>query len=118
MAAVSTENGEANFVRVHNNLTGNHLEGFKDSYGPRSTVIVPTVDEKGAVTLWATIYEFDGHDFVLVAEPQLVAPGEGRAEVELSGASGNRFAFTLASSTLPTKMLSIGRLVSSYRVCR
>lgn len=50
MAAVHTENGEANFVRVHNNLTGNHLEGFKDSYGPRSSVIVPTVDCR---PLWA-----------------------------------------------------------------
>jgi hypothetical protein len=44
MAAVYTQAGEANFVRVLNNLTGNHLESFKDSYGPRETVIVPTVD--------------------------------------------------------------------------
>jgi FkbM family methyltransferase len=44
MAAVHTATGEANFVRVLNNLTGNHLEGFKDSYGPRETVIVPTLD--------------------------------------------------------------------------
>jgi FkbM family methyltransferase len=44
MAAVHTENGEARFVRVLNNLTGNHLEGYKDSYGPRESVIVPTVD--------------------------------------------------------------------------
>lgn len=50
MAAVSTMNGEANFVRVLNNLTGNHLEGYKDSYGPRETVIVPTVDCR---PLWA-----------------------------------------------------------------
>jgi FkbM family methyltransferase len=50
MAAVHTQNGEANFVRVHNNLTGNHLEGYKASYGPRSTVIVPTVDCR---PLWA-----------------------------------------------------------------
>jgi FkbM family methyltransferase len=44
MAAVHTEDGEANFVRVLNNLTGNHLDGYKDSFGPRETVIVPTVD--------------------------------------------------------------------------
>jgi FkbM family methyltransferase len=44
MAAVHLEDGEANFVRVLNNLTGNHLEGYKDSYGPRATLIVPTVD--------------------------------------------------------------------------
>ena len=44
MAAVHTENGNMNFVRVLNNLTGNHLEGFKDSYGPTESVIVPVVD--------------------------------------------------------------------------
>lgn len=44
MAAVHLENAEANFVRVLNNTTGSHLEGYKNSYGPRETVIVPTVD--------------------------------------------------------------------------
>ncbi len=44
MAAVHTADGTGRFVRVHNNLTGNHLEGFKNSYGPRDTVLVPTVD--------------------------------------------------------------------------
>jgi FkbM family methyltransferase len=44
MAAVHTKDGEARFVRVLNNLTGSHLEGFKDSYGPKETLIVPTVD--------------------------------------------------------------------------
>lgn len=53
MSAISTQNGNANFVRVFNNLTGNHLDGFKDSYGPRETVIVPTVDVR---ELW---HKFD-----------------------------------------------------------
>ncbi len=44
MAAVSTSDGTARFVRLHNNLTGNHLEGYKNSYGPKDTVLVPTVD--------------------------------------------------------------------------
>ena len=44
MAAVHTETGEANFIRVLNNLTGNHLEGYKDSYGPTEKTIVPIVD--------------------------------------------------------------------------
>lgn len=48
-AAVHTEDGKANFVRVHNNLTGSHLEGYKDSYGPRNTIEVITIDCK---TLW------------------------------------------------------------------
>ena len=43
-AAVHTALGTAKFVRVLNNLTGNHLDGYKDSYGPRSTIEVSTVD--------------------------------------------------------------------------
>lgn len=45
-AAVSTENGNASFVRVLNNLTGNHLEGFKNSYGPTEKTVVKVVDCK------------------------------------------------------------------------
>jgi len=44
LAAVHTAEGEADFVRVLDNLTGNHLAGFKYSYGPRETVRVRTVD--------------------------------------------------------------------------
>jgi FkbM family methyltransferase len=43
-AAVHTSDGIMNFIRVHNNLTGSHLEGYKDSYGPRNTIQVKTVD--------------------------------------------------------------------------
>lgn len=50
-AVHSTFGGMMNFVRVHNNLTGNHLEGFKDSYGPRTTIRVRTVNSS---TLWDT----------------------------------------------------------------
>ena len=49
-AAVHTQDGNASFVRVLNNLTGNHLEGFKDSYGPKETIPVATVDCR---PLWA-----------------------------------------------------------------
>ena len=49
-AAVHTYTGQANFVVVHNNTTGNHIEGFKDSYGPRETISVPVIDCR---TLWA-----------------------------------------------------------------
>lgn len=58
IAAVANENGEANFIRVHNNLTGNHLEGFKDSYGPRSKVLVATVDCK-PLWRWADFAKID-----------------------------------------------------------
>lgn len=47
--AVHTSAGTANFTRVLNNLTGSHLEGFKNSYGPRETIKVQTVDCR---TLW------------------------------------------------------------------
>jgi len=48
-AAVHTSKGMAKFIRVMNNLTGNHLEGYKDSYGPKQEVLVQTVDCRG---LW------------------------------------------------------------------
>lgn len=48
-AVHSTYGGQMDFVRVHNNLTGSHLAGFKDSYGPRTTIKVSTVN---CTTLW------------------------------------------------------------------
>jgi len=69
--------------------------------GLLKAVFVSTLDEKGVVTLWAAMYEFDGRDFALVAEPQLVTPGAGTAEVELDAASGNRFAFSITRLPLP-----------------
>lgn len=42
--AVHTADGEAEFTVVHNNLTGSHLTGFKNSYGPRSTTTVTVTD--------------------------------------------------------------------------
>lgn len=47
--AVHTSAGTVDFVRVLNNLTGSHIDGFKNSYGPRETIKVETVDCK---TLW------------------------------------------------------------------
>jgi len=69
--------------------------------GLLKAVFVPTLGENGAVTLWAAMYEFNGRDFALVAEPQLVTPGAGTAEVELAAASGNRFAFSVTQLPLP-----------------
>jgi hypothetical protein len=71
--------------------------------GLLKAVFVPTLDEKGAVTVWAAVYEFDGRDFALAAEPQLVTPGTGTSEVELAAASGNRFAFSITQLPLPTQ---------------
>jgi hypothetical protein len=47
------------------------------------------------------MYEFDGHDFALVAQPQVVTPAGGTAEVDLDAASGNRFAFSITQLPLP-----------------
>lgn len=41
-AAVSTKDGEAQFVRVLGNTTGSHLAGSKDSYGEKEHFSVPT----------------------------------------------------------------------------
>jgi FkbM family methyltransferase len=66
-AAVSDRDGEAQFVRVLQNLTGSHLEGFKDSYGPRETVKVPVVDCRPLFD-WADLAKLDveGHEGVLL----------------------------------------------------
>lgn len=42
--AVHTFDGAAPFVRVLDNLTGNHLKGYKNSYGPVEDVTVPVID--------------------------------------------------------------------------
>jgi hypothetical protein len=60
-------------------------------------VIVPTLDEHGAVLLWTAMYEFDGADYRLVATPQFASPASGTARVELASASGNRFGLSITS---------------------
>ena len=69
--------------------------------GQLKAVFVPTLDEKGAVTVWAAMYEYNGRDFSLAAEPRLVTPGAGTAAVELAAPSGNRFAFSITQLPLP-----------------
>ncbi|HEX6997408.1 MAG TPA: hypothetical protein VF322_04635 [Gammaproteobacteria bacterium] len=56
-------------------------------------VIVPTLDETGAVTFWAALYEFRGGDYRLVSEPQLASADQGTAAIRLSSDSGNDFDF-------------------------
>lgn len=72
MAAVANENGEASFIRVLNNLTGNHLEGYKDSYGPREKLIVPTVDCK-PLWAWADFVKVDceGNEAAILCDTTL-----------------------------------------------
>jgi FkbM family methyltransferase len=65
--AVSDFNGEVEFVRVLNNLTGSHIEGFKESYGPRETVKVKCVDCRPLFD-WADLAKIDveGHESKLL----------------------------------------------------
>ena len=60
-------------------------------------VVVPTLGDDGRVLLWTAVYEFDGADYVLLGEPQLMSPGGGTATLEMASTSGSRFGFTLAS---------------------
>lgn len=62
-AAVSTSDGEAQFVRVLGNTTGSHLAGSKDSYGEKETFTVPTVSI-GPLLDWADFAKIDaeGHE--------------------------------------------------------
>lgn len=59
-------------------------------------VIVPTLDD-GRVLLWTAVYEFDGSDYVLLAEPQFASPASGTARLELLSSAGTSFGFSLAS---------------------
>lgn len=67
-AAVSDCNGSTGFVRVLGNTTGSHLEGAKNSYGPRDYFGVQVV---GCLPLfeWADFVKIDceGHEAVLIA---------------------------------------------------
>ncbi len=71
--------------------------------GGWKAVFVPTLDKAGAVTLWTALYEFDGQDFALIGQPQLVSPGAGTASVKMAAASGNRFAFSITQLPLPAR---------------
>jgi FkbM family methyltransferase len=62
-AAVSTAEGEAQFVRVLGNTTGSHLAGSKDSYGEKETFTVLT-RAVGPLFDWADFAKIDaeGHE--------------------------------------------------------
>ncbi len=62
-AAVSTHDGEAQFVRVLGNTTGSHLAGSKDSYGEREYFTVPTRATQPLFD-WADLAKIDaeGHE--------------------------------------------------------
>lgn len=67
-AAVSDCDGTATFVRVLDNLTGSHLAGAKDSYGPRESIDVITVDCR-PLFAWADFVKMDceGHEAAIIS---------------------------------------------------
>jgi FkbM family methyltransferase len=73
--AVSTTDGEAQFVRVLGNTTGSHLAGSKDSYGEKEFFTVPI---RAVLPLfeWADFAKIDaeGHEkeLLLATTPQLM----------------------------------------------
>lgn len=66
-AAVHTADGYPTFVRVLDNLTGNHLEGCKDSYGPIERVTVKCLDCR-PIFDWADFAKIDceGNEVALI----------------------------------------------------
>jgi FkbM family methyltransferase len=62
-AAVSTRDGEAQFIRVLGNTTGSHLAGSKDSYGEKEYFTVPTCAVE-PLFAWADFAKIDaeGHE--------------------------------------------------------
>jgi len=74
--AVSTKNGEAEFVRVLGNTTGSHLAGFKNSYGDTERFTVPV---RSVLPLyeWADFAKIDaeGHEkeLLLITTPEIMS---------------------------------------------
>lgn len=66
-AAVSLNDGEAQFVRVLGNTTGSHLAGAKDSYGEKEHFSVKTMAIQPLLA-WADLAKIDaeGHEKVLL----------------------------------------------------
>jgi hypothetical protein len=56
-------------------------------------VIVPTISDGGGVLLWAAMYESDGHDFRLLAEPQLTPLRDGKTSIAVDSPAGDEFGF-------------------------
>lgn len=67
-AAVSDRDGTARFVRVLDNTTGNHIEGFKTPYGLTETIEVRTLDA-GPLFQRADFAKIDaeGHEAVILS---------------------------------------------------
>jgi hypothetical protein len=66
-------------------------------------VIVPSWDERRGVLLWTAMYEFDGRDFRLAAQPIMTAPGSGTARIDVAAPSGDTFSFSITPQVAPAE---------------
>ena len=83
-AAISTADGEAQFVRVLGNTTGSHLAGAKDSYGEKEYFSVTTIAIRPLLE-WADLAKIDveGHEkaLLLAATKEIMATTDIMVEV-------------------------------------
>lgn len=72
-AAVSTQDGEAQFVRVLGNTTANHIYGSRSFYGPMEIITVKTVDCRPLFD-WADFAKIDceGHEAEILLHLQKI----------------------------------------------
>jgi FkbM family methyltransferase len=93
-AAVSTTDGEAQFVRVLGNTTGSHLAGSKDSYGEKETFTVLT-RAIGPLFEWADLAKIDaeGHEKDLLLSTSAAALQKLDIMVEIGNPSNARAVF-------------------------
>ena len=93
-AAVSTADGEAQFVRVLGNTTGSHLAGSKDSYGEKETFTVPT-RAIGPLFEWADLAKIDaeGHEKELLLSTSAAALQKLDIMVEIGNPANARAVF-------------------------
>lgn len=66
-AAVSDRDGDARFTRVVNNLTGSHLTGDKEPYGPTDEFTVSVLDARKVLKgVYFAKIDCEGHEAVIL----------------------------------------------------
>jgi FkbM family methyltransferase len=111
-AAVSTSDGEAQFVRVLGNTTGSHLAGSKNSYGEKEHFTVPTRAARPLFE-WADLAKIDaeGHEKELLLRADAAVMEKLDIVVEIGHAENARAVFDhFSSNGTALKMCRMYRL--------
>lgn len=108
-AAVSDRHGRATFVRVLDNLTGNHILGAKNSYGPVEAVTVSLADCR-PLFAWADFAKIDceGHEAVLVRAAAAAVWGRTDALMEVGTEENARAIYDHLRDVVPMWSQKIG----------